>query len=187
MRKNFGAKNFIYPMPVLIIATYDENGKPDAMTAAWGASADYSKIALFLEKSHKTVSNILARKAFTVSMANAANVVEADFVGIVSGNADPDKLAKTGWHLTKSEFVDAPIIEELPLTLECKMLKWDEETEQMTGDIINASVDESILDEAGKIDVKKLDPITYDTVALTYVKLGETIAKAFNVGLQLKK
>lgn len=187
MRKIFGAKNFIYPMPVLIVASYDENGVADAMTAAWGCSADYTKICLILDKSHKTVANILAHKAFTVSIANAANVVEADFVGIVSANKEPEKLAKTKWTISKSEFVDAPVIAELPLTLECTLDKWDEEREMVIGDIVNASVDEEILDEAGNIDVRKLDPIAFDCVAHTYLRMGEVVAKAFNVGLELKK
>ncbi|MCQ2358777.1 MAG: flavin reductase family protein [Phascolarctobacterium sp.] len=187
MRKNFGPKNFIYPMPVLVVGTYDEEGKADAMTAAWGCCADYTKICLILDRSHKTTANILARKAFTVSMANAANVVEADFVGIVSANNDPDKLAKTKWSLSKSEFVDAPVIAELPLTLECTLDKWDEEREMVIGNIVNTTIDESILDEKGNVDVKKLDPITFDCVAHTYLKLGDVVAKAFNVGLELKK
>lgn len=187
MRKNFGSKNFIYPMPVLIVATYGEEGKADAMTAAWGCAADYTKVCLILDKSHKTVANILQHKAFTVSMANVANVVPADFVGIVSANNDPEKLAKTGWTLTKSEFVDAPVINELPLTLECTLDKWDEEREMVIGDIVNTSIDESILDEKGNVDVKKLEPIAFDCVAHTYLKLGDVVAKAFSVGMKLKK
>lgn len=187
MRKNFGPKNIIYPMPVLIVGTYDSDGKADAMTAAWGCSADYTKVCLILDKNHKTVANILAHKAFTVSMANAANVVEADFVGIVSANNDPDKLAKTNWTVSKSEFVDAPVIAELPLTLECTLDKWDEDREMVIGDIVNASIDEAILDEKGNVDVKKLDPIAFDCVAHTYLRMGEVVAKAFNVGLELKK
>lgn len=187
MRKNFGSKNIIYPMPVLIVATYGEDGQADAMTAAWGCAADYTKICLILDKSHKTMANILKHKAFTVSMANAANVVPADFVGIVSANNDPDKLAKTGWSLSKSEFVDAPMINELPLTLECTLDKWDEARDMVIGDIVNTSIDESILDEKGNVDVKKLDPITYDCVAHTYLKLGDVVAKAFSVGAELKK
>lgn len=187
MRKNFGAKNFIYPMPVLIVASYDAQGVADAMTAAWGCSADYTKVCLILDKGHKTVANILARKAFTVSIANAANVVAADFVGIVSANSDPEKLTKTNWTIGKSEFVDAPVIAELPLTLECTLDKWDEEREMVIGDIVNASVDDTILDATGNIDVKKLDPIAFDCVAHTYLRMGEVVAKAFNVGMELKK
>ena len=126
MRKNFGAKSWLYPMPVLIIVTYDESGTPDAMNAAWGMISDTDKVTICLDASHKTVKNILAKKDFTVSMADAKNVIAADYVGIVSGNDVPDKLTKTGWNVTKSEFVDAPIFEELPMTLECKLISYDE-------------------------------------------------------------
>ena len=186
MRKNFGAKSWMYPMPVLIIGTYDETGIPDAMNAAWGMISDTDKVTICLDASHKTVKNILIKKDFTVSMADAKNVIAADYVGIVSGNDVPDKLTKTGWHITKSEFVDAPIFEELPMTLECKMISYDEETELMTGDIVNICVDESILGEDGKIDLTKFQPITYDPVHHNYLTLGEKIGNAFKDGKQLK-
>ena len=186
MRKNFGAKSWLYPMPVLIIGTYDEAGTPDAMNAAWGMISDTDKVTICLDASHKTVKNILAKKDFTVSMADAKNVIAADYVGIVSGNDVPDKLTKTGWHITKSEFVDAPIFEELPMTLECKMISYDEETELMTGDIVNICVDESILGEDGKIDLTKFQPITYDPVHHDYLTLGAKVGNAFKDGKQLK-
>ena len=186
MRKNFGPKSWLYPMPVLIIGTYDEAGTPDAMNAAWGMISDTDKVTICLDASHKTVKNILIKKDFTVSMADAKNVIAADYVGIVSGNDVPDKVAKTGWHVTKSEFVDAPIFEELPMTLECKMISYDEETELMTGEIVNICVDESILGEDGKIDLTKFQPITYDPVHHNYLTLGEKIGNAFKDGKQLK-
>ena len=186
MRKNFGAKSWMYPMPVLIIGTYDETGIPDAMNAAWGMISDTDKVTICLDASHKTVKNILIKKDFTVSMADAKNVIAADYVGIVSGNDVPDKVAKTGWHVTKSEFVDAPIFEELPMTLECKMISYDEETELMTAEIVNICVDESILGEDGKIDLTKFQPITYDPVHHNYLTLGEKIGNAFKDGKQLK-
>lgn len=158
MRKNFGAKTYMYPMPVLIIATYDEDGRPDAMNAAWGGIADYNQVALCLSESHKTTKNILARKAFTVSMADAAHVAECDYVGIVSANNVPDKFQRAGFHAVKSEFVDAPVIEELPMTLECRLNKVTEEG-LIIGDIVNVSADESILTD-GKIDPSKFTPIT---------------------------
>ena len=113
MRKNFGSKPMLYPMPVFIIATYAEDGTPSAMNAAWGGMADTHLISICLGE-HKTTRNIFARKAFTVSMADAENVVAADFVGIVSGDKVPDKLARAGWHTTKSEFVDAPLLTSFP-------------------------------------------------------------------------
>ena len=122
MRKNFGAKPYTYPQPVLIIAAYDENGAPNAMNAAWGGISDDTQISMCLSAGHKTVKNIQARKAFTVSMADAAHVAACDYVGIVSGNKVPDKFEKAGFHATKSEFVDAPLIDELPMALECTLV-----------------------------------------------------------------
>ena len=186
MRKNFGAKPYTYPQPVLIIASYDENGTPDAMNAAWGGISDDTQISMCLSAGHKTVKNILKRKAFTVSMADAAHVAACDYVGIVSGNDVPDKLEKAGFHTTRSEFVDAPLIEELPMTLECRLVSYDEESCRMVGEIVNVSAEESVLDENGKIDPGKLQPITFDPVNNAYLKLGEKVGNAFRDGLALK-
>ena len=186
MRKNFGAKPYLYPMPVLIIASYDEKGIPNAMNAAWGCMADTNRIALYIAGEHKTTKNILARKAFTVSIADAAHVVEADYVGIVSGNKTPDKMEKAGFHTTKSEFVNAPLIDELPMALECKLISYDEETCRLVGEIVNVCADERILDENGKIDLNKFRPITYDPVHHTYRKIGDVVGKAFSDGMNLK-
>ena len=186
MRKNFGAKPYTYPQPVLIIAAYDENGTPDAMNAAWGGISDDTQISMCLSAGHKTVKNIRARKAFTVSMADAAHVVACDYVGIVSGNKVPDKFEKAGFHATKSEFVDAPLIDELPMTLECTLVSYDPETCRLVGEIVNVSADERILDENGKIDPAKLEPITFDPVNNAYLKLGEKVGNAFKDGMQLK-
>ena len=186
MRKNFGAKPYTYPQPVLIISAYDENGTPDAMNAAWGGISDDTQISMCLSAGHKTVKNIQARKAFTVSMADAAHVVACDYVGIVSGNKVPDKFEKAGFHATKSEFVDAPLIDELPITLECTLVSYDPETCRLVGEIVNVSADERILDENGKIDPAKLEPITFDPVNNAYLKLGEKVGNAFKDGMQLK-
>lgn len=186
MRKNFGAKPYTYPQPVLIIASYDENGTPDAMNAAWGGISDDTQISMCLSAGHKTVKNILKRKAFTVSMADAANVAACDYVGIVSANAVPDKLEKAGFHTTRSEFVDAPLIDELPMALECRLVSYDEESCRMIGEIVNVSAEESVLDENGKIDPGKLQPITFDPVNNAYLKLGEKVGNAFRDGLALK-
>ena len=186
MRKNFGAKPYTYPQPVLIISAYDENGTPDAMNAAWGGISDDTQISMCLSAGHKTVKNIQARKAFTVSMADAAHVVACDYVGIVSGNKVPDKFEKAGFHATKSEFVDAPLIDELPMTLECTLVSYDPETCRLVGEIVNVSADERILDENGKIDPAKLEPITFDPVSNAYLKLGEKVGNAFKDGMQLK-
>ena len=186
MRKNFGAKPMLYPMPVLIIATYDENSTPDAMNAAWGGIAEEDQIFICLDASHKTTKNILQRKAFTVSVADAAHTVECDYVGIVSANDVPDKLAKCGLHTTKSGLVDAPVIDELPMSLECTLISYDEESCHLFGKIVNVSADESVLNESGKIDVAKLRPITYDPVNHEYLELGAKAGNAFKDGLKYR-
>ncbi len=185
MRKNFGAKPILYPQPVFIIGSYDENGVPDAMNAAWGGISESNEISICLSAGHKTVKNILARKAFTVSMATADTVVACDFVGIVSGNTVADKFAKAGFHAVKSEFVDAPLIEELPMAVECKLISYDEESCRMVGEIVNVCADESILTN-GNIDPMKLRPITYDGMNREYYVLGEKVGKAFSDGSALK-
>lgn len=187
MRKNFGPKSFLYPMPVLIIATYNENGTANAMNAAWGCIADTDKIAIYIESSHKTMKNILSRKAFTVNVADTDHVVSADYVGVVSGNDDVNKFEKSGFSAVKSEFVDAPLIKELPMALECKLISYDIETELMIGEIVNVCADEKILNEKGKIDPFKLRPITYDPINHDYISLGEKVGNAFEDGLKLKK
>lgn len=186
MRKNFGAKPLLYPQPVLIIASYDENGIPDAMNAAWGGISESDQISMCLSAGHKTVKNILARKAFTVSMADEAHVTECDYVGIVSGNQVPNKLEKAGFHTTKSEFVDAPVIDELPITLECRLISYDAESCIMTGQIVNVSAEERILNAEGNIDPQKLAPITFDPANNAYLKLGEKVGSAFKDGAKLK-
>ena len=186
MRKNLKAKAYVYPLPVLIVGTYDENGVPNAMNAAWGTVCDTAQVSICLSAEHKTVKNLLKTKAFTVAIADAKNVVPADYVGVVSANDVPDKLAKTGWHITKSEFVNAPIIEELPLVLECKLVSYDADTEICIGEVVNVSVDDRILNEKGKIDLTKFEPIAYDCDTHGYYKLGERVGNAFSDGLKMK-
>lgn len=186
MRKNLKAKAYIYPLPVLIVGTYDENGTPDAMNAAWGTVCDTAQVCICLSATHKTVKNLLKTKAFTVAIADSKNVVSADYVGVVSANNVPEKLAKTGWHVTKSEFVNAPVIEELPLVLECKLVSYDMQTEMCVGEVVNVSADENILDEKGKIDLTKFKPICYDCDTHGYYTLGEKVGQAFSDGLKLK-
>ena len=158
-------------MPVLIIGAYDENGTPNAMNAAWGGIYDTNQVMVCLADDHKTTENIKKTGAFTVSFATVEMVVPCDYVGIVSANDEPDKFAKAGFHATKSEFVHAPIIDELPMTIECKLLKFNEDG-ICIGEIVNISADESILDECGKIDAKKLNPISYDGVTHAYWSFG---------------
>lgn len=179
MRKNFGANPFLYPQPVLVIAAYGEDGTPNAMTAAWGCISDMDQVYMIMSAEHKTTKNILKRKAFTISMADADHAAQADYVGVVSGNEIPDKFEKAGFHAVGSEFVDAPLIEELPLGLECELLSYDEETGALVGKIINVSADERILGENGTIDPNKLQAITLDAVNNAYLVIGEKVADAF--------
>lgn len=186
MRKNFGAKAMCYPMPVFIIGTYNADGTPNAMNAAWGGISEETEITICVDDSHKTAENLLARKAFTVSMATADQMVACDYVGIVSGNKEPEKFAKAGFHATKSEFVDAPLIDELPMALECEVISYDADTCRLVGRIVNVCVEASVLDDKGKVDVQKLQPITYDPVNHQYLVLGETVGRAFQAGTALK-
>ena len=186
MRKNLKTKAYMYPLPVLIIGTYDENGVPDAMNAAWGTVCDTAQVAIVLSAGHKTVKNLLKTKGFTVGIADAKNVVPADYVGVVSANNVPDKLAKTGWRITKSEFVNAPIIEDLPLVLECQLVSYDTDTEICIGEVVNVLADEEILDEKGKVDLTKFKPICYDCDTHGYYTLGEKVGQAFSDGLKRK-
>ena len=158
-RKNFGAKPLTYPQPVFIIATYDENGNADAMNAAWGGISEGDELSLCLSAGHKTVKNLLKTGAFTVSMADAKHVAECDYVGIVSANTVPDKLSKAGFTTTKSENVNAPVINEL--------------------------VDEATLTD-GKVDVAKVAPITFDPFNNEYYVLGEKVGNAFSDGKAIK-
>lgn len=187
MKKSFGSETYLYPMPVFIIGTYNEDGTPNAMNAAWGGTANSAKIAICVDKGHKTTENFLARKAFTVSFADVDHVVEADYVGIVSAHEEPNKVAKAGLHVTASTLVDAPLFDEFPMALECKVLSYDKETELLIGEIVNVSADESVLDENGDIDPAKLQIITYDPVRHTYMKLGEKVGDAFADGVKLKE
>ncbi len=185
MRKNFGPKTWMYPLPVLIVGTYDEKGNPNAMNAAWGGIYDTDQIMLCLSEGHKTYKNIKAKGAFTVSVATADHVVACDYVGMESGNKVADKFAKAGFTATRSEFVDAPIIDQLPMTIECKLLG---ETPEgiLVCQIVNVSADESILDAEGKISPELLKPISYDSVHHVYRTLGEVVGHAFQDGAKLK-
>lgn len=184
MRKNFGAKPFLYPQPVMIIGTYDENGNTNAMNAAWGGIVGANEIIVDLG-SHKTTDNILKTKAFTVSVADTEHMVSCDYVGVVSANNEPDKMTKAGFTTIKSEFVNAPVINELPLVLEC-VLKQVVDGSKFIGEIKNVSADESILGEDEEIDLGKLPPITYDPVHHGYYELGNRVGNAFKDGIQLK-
>lgn len=185
MRKNFGAKPFTYPQPVYIIASYDVDGTADAMNAAWGGISGATEISMCLSAGHKTVKNIINKAAFTINIADAAHMVACDYVGIVSANDVPNKLEKAGFHTTKSAFVDAPVIDELPMALDCKLISYDENTGRLVGEIVNVNADEKVLDANGNIDPAKFEPITFDPVNNTYIKLGAKVGNAFSDGNKL--
>ncbi len=186
MRKDFGVKTWLYPMPVFIVAAYDERGIANAMNAAWGGVYTDNMVCVCLSEEHKTTHNILETEAFTISMATRSTVVPCDYVGIVSGNNVPDKLEKSGFHTFKSQYVNAPIIEELPMTLECELVSYDRESCHLVGRIVNISVDESVLSEDGKIDIALLQPIIYDPCNHDYLLVTEKVGKAFSCGKALK-
>lgn len=184
MRKNLGSKPYLFPQPVMILGTYDKYGKPNAMNAAWGGIVDTNQIIICLS-SHKTTDNILLNKEFTVAMADGKNVVECDYLGIVSGNQVDNKLEKCNFTTRKAEFVNAPIINELPLALECKLVKVIDE-EKFLGEIVNASVDESVLEDDGSVSIEKLNPIVYDISHHGYYELGKKVGSAFKDGKKIK-
>ena len=186
MRKNFGVKPMVYPMPVFILGTYNEDGTANAMNAAWGGISEEDEITVCVSADHKTTENFTRTGAFTVSVGTADFVSECDYVGIVSGNKVWNKLEKCGLHTVKSEFVDAPIILELPMALECLVRSYDPETCRLVGRIVNVSADESILGENGRVDPAKLRPITFDPMNNAYLVLGEKVGNAFADGTALK-
>ncbi|MBR7131673.1 MAG: flavin reductase [Lentisphaeria bacterium] len=186
MRKNFGAQTWLYPMPVLIIGTYDENGTPNAMNAAWGGIHDHDQIAVCIDPPHKTAANLQKNGFFTVSIGTAETVVECDYVGIVSGNNAPDKVVKADLRPRKGEFADAPVFEALPLTLECRLISFDKKTGCTVGEILNISADESILDADGKVTLDKFHPLIYDPVTHEYRTIGSKAGDAFCDGKKLK-
>lgn len=181
-RTDFGSKPYLYPMPVLIIGTYDENGTPNVMNAAWGMITDYHEITISLSE-HKTTQNLCKTGAFTVSVGTEETYVACDYVGVESAKRVPDKFEKASFHAEKSRNVNAPIIRELPLTLECTVKTF--ENDILVGTIVNVSADDSIITD-GKIDYTKLKPITYDPCTNTYIGLGKIIGNAFKDGLKLK-
>ena len=181
MRKDLGAKALLYPQPTLVIATYNEDGSANAMVAAWGSVSDTNQVAIYVAKSHKTMPNILARKAFTVSMATAKDIKAIDYLGVTSGNKVADKFAKSGLTAVKSAHVDAPLIAELPLALECRLVSYDEESELLLGEVVNVTADESVLED-GKLSVEKLAPVCYDSAGHGYYVMERRVGNAFSDG-----
>lgn len=181
MKKSFD-KGFITPHPVLIIGTYDENGKADAMNAAWGGQVGGNQISVSLS-SHRTTDNLKLNKEFTVAFATVNQVAECDYVGIISQNKVPDKLEKCGWTVTKSDKVNAPVIDQLPVTIECKVIELQEEFHEtrVVAEIVGMKAEEAVLTE-GKVDLDKLRPIAFDTVALCYREVGANVGFAWGEG-----
>ena len=153
VKRNLGSIPGLFPMPVVLVSAYNKNGIPNAMTAAWAQITDMDKIALFVDPDHKTMQNILETKAFTVAIADVEHMAEADFIGIASGNSMTDKLEKSGLHVMKSEFVNAPVIEELPVSMDCELADIidTDDVYAMVGKIINLSAEERVIGEDGKV------------------------------------
>ena len=183
-RTNFGAKPLSIPQPVWIIATYDENGVPDAMNAAWGGISGEQEITISLSPSHKTCKNFAVTGAFTVSMSDEAHLAACDYVGIASGNNTPDKFTRAGFTAAKSELVNAPIINELAICIECRVKSYDDQTGILKGEIVNVSVDDAALTD-GKADIAKIAPVCFDPFNNAYCVIRETVGKAWGAGKAL--
>ncbi|MCO6026519.1 flavin reductase family protein [Prevotella cerevisiae] len=188
MKKNLGAKMFFTPLPVLVIGTYNSAGIPDAMNVAWAGQCGPKAVALNIG-SHQTTENLKLKKCFTLAYANRDNEAQADFVGLVSGRKDKDKIKETGWKTSKSSRIDAPVFEDFPLTLECRVTEMKEVSEsefRVVGEVINMIADQHILNEKGQIDIDRLQPILLDDTAGVYRIVGEKVGSAFHDGKQFK-
>lgn len=189
MRRDLGKQPAVFPMPVLMVAAYDNNGTVQVMNAAWGMICDMDKIALFIDEDHATTKAIRATKAFTVSLADKDHMDVADYFGIATGNKVPDKFARSGYHQEKSGHVNAPVITEFPVTMECELAEITE-TENLhavVGRIVNVSADEKALSENGKIDPVKLNALIFDQFQNGYYVATEKVGKAWNAGADLMK
>ena len=189
MKKDLGVVEAVYQMPVLMVAAYDKDGKVNVMNVAWGQIADEDKIILFIGEGKRTWLNILESKAFTVALADEAHIEAADFFGIASGNKIDDKFERTGYHAVKSDKVNAPIIEEFPVVMECELLEHlkDEYVSAIVGKIVNVKAEESVLTEKGKVDVTKLRALMFDQFRSGYYVTGEKVGQAWNAGKDLIK
>lgn len=189
MKKNIGVVPAVYPMPVLMVAAYDANEKVNVMNVAWGQICDMDKIILFIGEGKKTWLNIQESKAFTVSIADEAHVDVADFFGIASGNKMDDKFERTGYHAVKSDKVNAPIIEEFPVVMECELLEFlkTDYVSGIVGKIVNVKAEESVLSDNGKVDVQKLQALMFEQFQNGYYTTGEKVATAWNAGMDIMK
>ena len=188
MRKNFKEIGF-YPQPVLVIGTYDEAGIPNAMNVGWGGMVGGRYVEINISQGHKTTENILKKKAFTMSFADRAHLVEADYVGLVSGSVKPDKTAAAGLHPVKSEFVDAPIFEDFPLALECRAIEIAPGRGglRIVGEVVNMSADGSILGDDGLVDAGKTEFLSFDRIRRVYRVLGGVVGTAYHDVKELMK
>lgn len=184
MKKNLGPNPFIHPLPVLIVGSYGEDGTPDAMNVAYGGILNAHRLQINIGVRHKTSDNIKLNKEFTVGIPDAANLTQADYVGVVSGHDVPDKVERCGWHMTRSEFVNAPVIEELPVTLECRVeeINQYDKTLRIVAEIVNVIADEAVLNEGGLIDPDRMELLCYDICAKAYRVIGGKAGKAFVSG-----
>lgn len=190
MKKDFGAQPYLFPMPVLMVATYGKDGKADVMNMAWGGICAHDFVTMSIAKERKTAQNIRERQAFTVSVADIPHLAEADFFGIASGNKMEDKFERSGLHASKSTRVDAPVIEEFPLTLECRAVEFRDDPRlgyQIIGEIVNVLADETVLDEGGKINPARLNAFAFDQMRHGYYRIGEKVGQAFHDGAGLMK
>lgn len=189
MKKNLGVVPAVYPMPVLMVAAYDENGKVNVMNAAWGMICATDKIALFIDEEHKTTQNLLKSKAFTVSLADKEHMEVADFFGIATGNKMDDKFERTGYTAVKSEFVNAPVIDEFPVVMECELAEVVTSSTFycIVGKIINTAAEEAVLSDKGKVDPAKLNALIFDQFQSSYYVSGEKVGRAWNAGAGLMK
>ncbi len=187
MKKDLGVKPYLFPMPVLMVASYNEDGSVNVMNMAWGGICGRNMVSLRINENHKTSKNIKARGAFTISIADAAHIEQADFFGIASGNKLPDKFARSGLTALKSEKVDAPVVQEFPLTLECRVVddRMDVCGHLIFGEIVGVLADESVLDEAGNVDAGRLNALVYDQMQSGYYTIGEKIGQAWETGKAL--
>ena len=187
MKKQIKTTEAIFPMPVLLISTFNEDGTVDVMNAAWGTMQERGMVALNLTETHKTVENIKARKGFVVHLADAKHVAEADWFGVVSGRKDPDKFAKSGLTYVKSDLVDAPIINELPVAIECEFVEYQNGNTGIgvIGKVLRTSVEEANLKD-GQVDIDSLEAIAFDPYTHGYYKVGGRVGDAFKDGLKLK-
>lgn len=187
MKKQIKTTEAIFPMPVLMVATFNEDGTVDVMNAAWGTMMSRDMVALNLTETHKTVENIKARKGFVVHIADAKHVVEADYFGVVSGNKEKDKFAKSGMTFTTSQLVNAPIINEFPIAMECEFIEYqsDETGLGVIGKVVRTSVEEDNIKD-GKVDIDSLQAIAFDPYTHGYYKVGGRVGDAFKDGLKLK-